>query len=636
MSRYPGVDALIEAGGRRSTRQDFADRITTKSTQVQDAQEALADNGIVPNTQLAPSPPTGIFIKARNRGMDIAWDAPPAADHVAVTEVMLVRVGDNTTTIHKFEPKLLAGSINGLNPVDYDVTLQHRNKFGAVSGFTAPAIRITPTPTIAEQISADIQIAATQITGQLGQAQVPTITDPSKLAEEVVKGIAAVANRNVLPLPESRFDSYPLGDWAAVGPKQHAYGAATTEAQITADGAGRRWLRQNVGAVSGATSTAVGSGWMHPFGIGRYDVVAGDWGIFSVRTLNPTGTDVNVRVCANFYDANKNSVGNALGPIVTTPASSGARIFFKTQAPTGTAHVRVFTEITTQNVGLNFNDFQLEKVASTATTPSAFATPAMFTGAIGANIIGALDLLAVRAILGNATIESAKVVSIAAEKFVGGIISGQEFVLATGGRFRTSNNGTRIDDGGITLAHGADFNIAATTIDKKISSLADRAAVAFYHDTTTGFRGVVARSDGGNTDTTRGAISLHATYAGVLDAASTARIELLSTSANGEIDMYGNTDVFGRLVVAENMRAAGLRANVQTSTTSIAAGGTLIITHGRGDTPYMVPQYEYFDGTWWRPLINGVNSWTMFIGTTEVRITNGATAARSVRGQVWA
>lgn len=219
MSRFPGMAKLIEAGGQRSTRQDLADRIAAKSTVVQDAQEALGDNAIVPATRVPPSRPTGVFIKPRNRGMEVEWDAPPAAEHVATTDVMLVRKSDNTTQVRRFQASTLRGSISGLEPTEYDVSLQHRDKFGQASGFTSPPVPITPQPTVAEQIAADIQIAATQITGQLGEAQVPQITSPTKLAQTVYEAASEAAGKgaNLLAYEESNWELYNAGAWPQRG-----------------------------------------------------------------------------------------------------------------------------------------------------------------------------------------------------------------------------------------------------------------------------------------------------------------------------------------------------------------------------------------------------------------------------------
>lgn len=120
--------------------------------------------------------------------------------------------------------------------------------------------------------------------------------------------------------------------------------------------------------------------------------------------------------------------------------------------------------------------------------------------------------------------------------------------LAPGGSVK-AGEGTTMDDGGVTLAVGPNYNTPTLNRDQQISAEGDWASLAFFDDTSPNLRGAVIRSDGNNT-VKRGMVALHATEDGALNEDTSARIEVIA-SAGG----LGRVFVYEDLIVNNNATA---------------------------------------------------------------------------------
>jgi hypothetical protein len=168
------------------------------------------------------------------------------------------------------------------------------------------------------------------------------------------------------------------------------------------------------------------------------------------------------------------------------------------------------------------------------------------TGVVTAAAMAAGDAAFMTAWIDSAAIQSAMIAELVADKIVGGTISTTDIFVASvleiaSGGVLKAGTGTTIDNGGMTLAPGPDYNTPAFNTSQKISGTGDWASIAFYDDASPNRRGIAIRADGNGTRT--GAVVLHATNNAVFGAASTAYVELIPRSTGGAVNIGHQLEV---------------------------------------------------------------------------------------------
>lgn len=588
----------------------------------------LPEDGLIPlDDGTPPSPPANVVLTLGvSHEIDVTWDKPLIEDWVAksVVEVTpfgsasrLVDAGVNFAALTELTPNVL-----------HTIRVKFVDRWGHESSYSSPQTA-TPTYNAPEQINFDVLAAAGRITGLLPDAHLDTITDPTKLAEGTVKAIANAANKNKMPFNESR-PAADDGSWSTVGLGRDS--SLSSALAIITDTALKKWYSQ--------TSSATGA-WHAPYGPADYGQKVASYYCLSASAWNNGGSSVSARLSVVFYASDGTVISEALGSYQAVAAGQTVQLYVNFQVPTNTTSIQY--RFWLQSGTLRWSDLMLEQVGSLSATPSAYTVPALYTGAIGANLIAGLDVVGVNGIFGHASITDAVIANLKAGKILTDAITTETLTLALSGKIQAG--ATIFDTHGVTLPVEVGFSTPSVNRDYKISAADHSTSMSFYLSDTLAAgvpasRGVAIRADGGTVaipggggGSVPGEIVLQATRNGVLDDPNSMLVEF-----QADLTSYPNAFYQCNIILDQGYE---IFPQNFINPSTIAASSTITWTFAQpfalNQPPRWLHGYYALDGAGhWNP--NGAGGVQVYIDTvsyTALRSVNSTTSSKTIYWSAW-
>lgn len=441
-----GRHLLQQTGAKTEIDNAKTEALESKQAVV-NAELPLTDDGI------APTAPTNVTTTVFFHDVFVEWDKPPTTDYVKTTRVVVKRT-DNSVVVKTLNTKETNVMVSGLLPgVNYTFDVRHEDMFTRLS--TIVSRTATPEKTVAELITASTQVAAGHVSNLLNDPGLAAITDPGKLANEVVtrNAMAMANNPNILAWDQAEFANY------TANPAVNGTNSTTSLVNFS----GRKWLSHVV-----ADTTTQNH--VFPFGTVIKDHTEKEpgWYIWSVECFNAhTTVAANVQIRVQFFDDAGVQLGTATGDIVSIPPRERRQVFARFQRTSTQTQQRINVWNHSLNRTVYWNRFMLQKAVSDKAEPAPYVPPGFSTGSIAAELISAWTIAAGRAIIADATVNDLKVEN--------GAINDLKFDRATGNRIQiqtadildASITTAKIDNAQITNAKIA--NLAVT--DAKINNL---------------------------------------------------------------------------------------------------------------------------------------------------------------------
>lgn len=580
-------------------RMEFSPELKALDERLGEVEQSHADtlnylgyNDLIPiDDGVPPAPPQNLVVTpVPYNELDATWDTPPGDDYVLKSVMEITPSGGTAgevegTTLFAFSTGLEGG-------LSHSVRVKLIDRWNRESDWS-DTVSATPLRSVVEEIALDTLAAAGRITGQLPNANLAQVNDPAKLGEAAVKAVANAANLNMLPYAESKPDSYDTGAWATVGPGRHSYSTGMS-VSVVADGAGKKWWE--------ATTTAIDA-LVAPFGSSDYTQRDGEYYYLSIKANNPGGSAAGGRVRLNAYDSTGVLLGGATSSYTSVGAGATTTLSVKLQIPAGTSTLWWFFGLQSASTTLRFSDVMLEHTTAGAVSPSTYTVPALFSGAIGANLLATIDLIAANAIFANASISNGKIKDLAVDKLTAGTFSAGAMTLALSGQF-VCGPGTNISANGLALAPTGllDDSISAATYRVSNSGSPLFTSQHFYSEGSPGFhRGMVLRAHGDGSNV-RGNVDLHGIYqlAGTPYDVNGAFISVRSKKGSEGAEVVlkpklrivaNESGVEGGLIVE-----GGLTPNMLDTTVTLATNASTTITHNFGAYPGQISVFYNFAG----------------------------------------
>lgn len=631
MSRYPGMKKLIRAGGRQALEQRTADELVAKSQGFQEAQDQLAS--VESYVQPPDDPPAPVItgVIPRMRAVFVEWSPALPSLHIETVQVLVTRVSDGATRLELVREADQGIRIADLTPEDHTVETRNEDRWGRVSVWTAPAT-FEPLPTAADQISADLEIAAGQIVPYLPTD--PTTPSPFDTPELFTEGLfdlthmAAVQRLNVLPFGRSLY-----GNYKAVA-SDNVRGSLFAPFFQTPDGTWsfadeddgtHRLLQHNAGATVPSYLT--------PF---QYAPLPADQQyIFAARVRNPGVVARVVSVTVQLSPDGSTAGPEVSSPQVSIPGGGVEYTVFVGFARGANTHMRFRYGLHTASGGVRWTKNQLVPAdgrdLATITEAPVYSMPVLGVDGLNARLISTMDIAAVRGVFQDLSVESAKMAGLVVDKLEAGSLD-VDIDLVVGGV---------VNAGGTVISHtGLEIDDGAKTFGAFPSE--GRADWITPPDTNTlpaPYAGIGFASTGGGVNDQRGVIIAAVGEAGA--GGVEGRIRLHASSGNtaelglesvGIIDLFSDEDTGGFVNIKEDLNVtrdimatrylqAGqrMRPTESADVTLVPAGGSMTLAHGRGTqaTLYMVFFRDSFGD--WRPIVNGSGNFR--VATTDNGIT---------------
>ena len=536
MSQYPGMKAVIEAGGKRATRQDTAERIVGKSQGFQQVQETLEDVEVLPMPPVPPSAPTVTDVIPKRRAVSIEWEVPARELGVHTAVVRVTRVSDGSITVLRVRAQDGGLWVNDLRVEDHTVELMYEDRWGRVSPWTDP-VHASPLPTITDQISSELEIAAGQIVPYLpADPDTPSpFTTPSLFAEGLfdLTKMAALQRLNVLPFGRSIYAGYKLTSSTQKGTPFTPH-ALLNAGWSLFDAGADRLLQQSSSTVLPSQLTPFD--WMALPADPQY--------VFASRVRNPAGGPAQVRVVVELSLDGSTVSQTVNGPTLVLNPDDIERPTFLAFARGAATWMRFRYEVLTASGTVRWNRNQLtpatgRSLASITEAPT-FSLPIFAQDGISSRLLTTWDLTATRGVIGNLTVESAKMLNVSIEKLTAGMLEVQ-MDLISGGRIVW--DGGELYDGGMELTDVAEGSNLTPNVGRasKITSPASGsaptpwAAINFFKNDALDTRGISVWADGVNNGARDGVIKLIATNGNQdPDGVNTAAVSLSSSEAGGQ------------------------------------------------------------------------------------------------------
>lgn len=158
--------------------------------EAQQTREAIENADLFVDDGIPPAPPQNVTAIGGMRSLFVQWDDPPASDYV---ESAVIRLTDPNGAASTQKSGVYGTSFTDLAPGQWQVAVAFVDHWRRRSAFSAP-VSVTVNQSVADQISAEAQVAASQINGVLAASNLPqipqdklsSITDPAKLVNAVM------------------------------------------------------------------------------------------------------------------------------------------------------------------------------------------------------------------------------------------------------------------------------------------------------------------------------------------------------------------------------------------------------------------------------------------------------------------
>lgn len=621
--------------------------------EAQQAKEAIEGADLVTDDGIPPQTPTGVEVEPIFRGLHVWWSGSPDADYVQKTIVSVTKVSNSLSRNYTVAAPGVQIDVLDLDLTEYRITVTHRDRWGRLSTPSA-AITATPRPSVADEIAAELEISAERITGILPSAQLSRITDPAKFAEAVVRSsaLAAAQRPNILSWDYAELENYAEGDTLPY----RTLGNGNTATIIASYG--KKWIDH---------TRTLDSTQAHFSPDARYiDRTEGEAGfyIYSVQCKNDSPSDTSIRLVTQQAPTERTTAAvaavtgnvNTLGDYFTVGSGETRRVFVKFYYdPATLPYGRFLHQIETPGNEVWYGRMMLQKCTSPAENePGAYVPPAMSAGIISSRLLATWDLAAVNAVMGDATITSAKIRELSADKITSGAIQTASLDLIGTGKLRAGGGRTVLDGQGLKLTaiNSAAIERPTENVAYKITSV-QNAQSAFWFFDTANLRGIVLRADGdpGGTDAR---MHLQTTRNGDTTMNSSCRVLLDSfgsgfgtvyigsdlsvdrnLAAGGYIEAVGGLSAYGgftfRSGTLNMLSGSQFSAPVFTDSFQVAPGtNPATFSHGYSHVPrYMWAQWN--DGGQWHWISSGAKSFEIWATSNVIAVRNNGSATRTVR-----
>lgn len=594
---------------------------TTLPQKVQQVEKSLEDADIPTDDGNPPSPPQNVDASEWPRALSVRWDEPVDLEYVVSTRVVLFKAG---VQVRESLVRAQDSSVwlDGLDLTAYEIDVSFIDRWGHESSTTTVG-PYTPEPTVADQISESVTVAAGQIVPNLG-GDPSQFTDPDLFAEGVIElsAQAAAGRSNVLTHGTSLFDGFKLPSQTTVPGVPFTPSSISNGTVTFTDLPDGRWANWD-NTIQPAT--------FYPFAPQQFP---GDTKyVAAIRVRNggsaPVSCSVRVKVGTDATVAAQTLSGASQ----SIPADNQERTLFVAFDRGANTHHQIGLHTTTINTALRVSRLQLAPIPpdrnlNTVTEAPPFAMPILSADGISARLLTAWDVVAGRAIIEDATIDnalisnlavtSAKVDEMSVTKLTAGFLD-VTMDLILGGSITW--DGGQLNDFGVELSDVAEGSSAPPNAGRasKITSPATGSnptpwgALNFFSNDSTPSRGVSIWADGGAATNRVGQVKIVATNGSQNEGANTsarivlrsvnnglARIDIDSdTYFSGSIDVTGGGAFGGALTTGGTFRATGdadfrgvlehspsgdgprIKPTVALLYTSVSAGGIVNTTNGR-------------------------------------------------------
>lgn len=622
------------------------DAKTTADTAAQIAADAAIASGSRYNDGIPPLMPSGVEVTPLRGGLEVAYTEPADSQALAHAVISVTRVSSGVS--RNYKSAVNPFGILGLESVPYSVTVSIRDRFGLLGPASAP-ITVTPIMSIQAEITADTKVAAGQYSNLLNDPGLLALNTPSKLAEGVVRRVATSTGEgaNLLPWHEAEYENYYEGtSFPVSGFPGSVQGGHTLKVNRIGTGVSASNFLEHIRDASSTTTRVFPySDW------NNYGLLNG-WFILSAYTRTGPGSPTG-RIIVQAADdaAGTNAVTLAISETVT-PVGDTTRAWCIFQRTSAKPFLRWGIENATPGSTMRWTRFQLEAVDAPNSEPSPYKIPAMGVGALAARILASWDLTAVRAMIGTATIESAKIDKLTVNKLVGGTISAETIVLGSGGQLRAGQTTLAAD--GVTIAASNNYLAPSQDTAYSISVLGGWANAHFFsNDDTPPARGWHFRADGPSGGAGYGLITWTTTTDGLLSDAARmylykmrnddAILRVDGTISGRKIESTGTAIITGLHEAQGSLQLrdggpsalnfvnnSGLNPNISSGTLSVSRNAQVQINNGIPGVPrYIWAQWN--EAGIWRPVVSGTSEWSVGADADRVYAYNHATATRGIR-----
>lgn len=592
------IDGMIEDAlrKRRNARKiieaDGSDEVIKEAKEDSVLANERIDENVAEDDGVAPAAPTGVTTKVFARDVSFSWDTPPGTDHVATTRVEVYNTGTATLVAEGSTSDVYLPIRDLGKDTTYDATLWHEDLWGRDSAPSA-SVTFTTGATAADEITTSTLAFGGDIANLLNAPELAAISDPGKLAERVVTeaALAQTDRPNLAP-----YDVASAEPWATgTTPDNVGYVHAGSTYTVEVDSTGRKTMQWAASSDIAEEAT-----------VSRYD---GDYFFpqdgqayfYTARVKNVGTTTVDANVRLREKDTAAGTTVNTSSAYVTL-APGDTKTLSVEFVPDASAD-NVLLHVNTMNIDANgfslYTDEFMVQEAAGKDAPSAYKPPGITTGVVSAELVSAWDINAVRAVIGDATMEQAKmaeasigdlqldratankiavldgdIVNLTATKITTGTIDAEVITLASGGLLRSANNDARFSASGMSLRASGSMlgGTPSSDIERKISVLGEWAGLAFFDSATDDYRGIGLRADGIGGDPKTGQIGIVATSNGTISNKA-AELRVISSSFYGD---DGGVSVSRHLYVVDNIDADGninAAGNINASTHVTADGG---------------------------------------------------------------
>lgn len=602
MSQIDGMieDALRKRRNARSILYATGDDESIKEavTNAKDAQTRLDNADIAEDDGIPPTEPQGVNVFVFGSNITVTWNLPPQTDYVKYTYIRFV----NPATVQEVDKlsttDIYLDYIKLESNTTYEAYVQFQDRWNRLSaesvGFT-----FTTGVSVADQIDESTLAFGRDVADILNAPELAAISDPGKLANKVVKeaALSMSGKPNLLSYDVASVDPFEVGTTNL--PNASGLTGGTVEVVEFEEQQTIEWHLLSA-------SDALGTNFLFNRYLGP-PLVGGKNGeeyIVSCTVKCRGGKAVNARLVYRQKDINDVQYVVTGADVNLQPGEEKTIYVLFDYSSAHTDDNRIQIDIDSE-LGDGFltylNHFMLQR-ADGKGEPGAYKPPGISTGVVSARLLTAWDLAATRAIIGDATIEtalianaaigdaqidratanklqvrSADIVSLTASSLTSGTIDAQTITLGTGGVLASANNETTFTSSGIQLVPSATSltgSNPSAEAERSISVAGGWSAMAFFEGNA--YRGLGIRADGEGDGIPSGYISLIATQNSFM----TKRAATIRLVPNGNALNEGVVSMTENLNVTRSIAAANINATEAFYCGGFFNGGGNIFTTG--------------------------------------------------------